>query len=135
MTRLTIVKGAAVLTLTALTLACGYSSKPAPPAAGSMPTISQLSPNATSAGSTAFAMTVNGTNFSAKAVVNWNGAAMSGTTFVSGSQLMVNIPASAIAASGTIQVTVTNPGVAGTGPYGGGGTLAATSAPVTFTIN
>jgi hypothetical protein len=37
--------------------------------------------------------------------------------------------------AGAVQVTVTNPGVTGTGPYGGGGTAAATSVASTFTIN
>lgn len=136
MTRLMILKAGTVLTLSALTLACGYSShSPAPATAGTMPAIQQLSPNSASAGGAAFTMTVNGSNFASNAAVNWNGAAMSGTTFVSGKQLMVAIPASAIASSGTVNVTVTNPAIAGTGPYGGGGTLAETSSAVTFTIN
>jgi hypothetical protein len=119
----------------AFTLACGYGSMPAPATAGNIPAISQLSPDATTAGSMAFKLTVNGSNFSTNAVVNWNGTAMTGTTFVSGQQLMVNIPASSIASSSMVQVTVTNPAVAGTGPYGGGGTMAETSAATTFTIN
>jgi hypothetical protein len=135
MTRLTIIKSAAVLTLSALTLACGYSSKPAPAVAGSMPTISTLNPNSATAGAPGFPMTVNGSNFATNAVVNWNGTAMTGTTYITGKQLMINVPASAIANSGTVQVTVTNPATGGTGPYGGGGTLAETSAPMTFTIN
>jgi hypothetical protein len=118
-----------------LTLACGYSSKPAPATAGNLPAISQLSPNSTTAGGTAFALTVNGSNFNSNAVVNWNGTALSGTAYVSGKQLMVNVPAASIASSGTVQVTVTNPAVVGTGPYGGGGTMAETSTAVSFTIN
>jgi hypothetical protein len=125
----------AVLTLgIAFTLACGYSSKPAPATAGNLPAISQLSPNSATAGGAAFTLTVNGSLFSTNAVVNWNGTAMSGTTYVSGNQLMVKIPAASIASSGTVQVTVTNPAVAGTGPYGGGGTMAETSTAVTFTV-
>jgi len=126
----------AVLALgVALTLACGYSSKPAPATVGSVPAISQLSPAAATAGSAAFTLTINGSNFNSNAVVNWNGSAMTGTTYVSGKQLMLAVPASSISASGTVQVTVTNPAVAGTGLYGGGGTMAETSAPMTFTIN
>jgi hypothetical protein len=68
--------------------------------------------------------------------VNWNGVAQtSNTTFMSGTELTVSLPASAIAAAGTVQVTVTNPAVAGGGPYGGGGTLAETSSAMSFTIN
>lgn len=123
-------------TLIAITLACGYSAKMTPPAAGSVPAIAQLSPNSTTAGGAAFTLTVNGSNFGSKSVVNWNGTAQSAnTTFVTGSQLMVAIPTSMIATSGTVQVTVTNPGTSGTGMYGSGGTLAETSSPMNFTIN
>jgi len=123
-------------TLIAITLACGYSAKMTPPAAGTIPAIAQLSPNSTTAGAAAFTMTVNGSNFGTNAVVNWNGAAQTAnTTYVTGNQLMVAIPASMIANSGTAQVTVTNPGTTGTGMYGTGGTMAATSSPMTFTIN
>jgi len=65
-----------------------------------------------------------------------NGTAQtSNTTFVSGNQLMVAVPAAAIATSGTVSVTVTNPGSPGTGMYGSGGTLAETSSPMDFTIH
>jgi hypothetical protein len=127
--------GTAALALgVAVAVACGYSSKPAPPTSGNIPAISQLSPASVSHGSAGFAMTVNGTSFNSNAVVNWNGTGMTATTRISGQQLMVNIPAASIASSGSVQVTVTNPGTAGTGPYGGGGTMAETSAPMTFTI-
>jgi hypothetical protein len=48
---------------------------------------------------------------------------------------MVAVTASAIATPGTISVTVTNPATPGTGMYGSGGTLAATSAAMSFTVN
>jgi len=128
------IKTAALALSIAFTLACGYSSKPAPATAGNIPAISQLSPNSITHGSTGFTMTINGASFNSNAIVNWNGAAMSATTYISGEQLMVNIPAAAIAASGSVQVTITNPAVAGTGPYGGGGTTAETSMPAIFTI-
>jgi hypothetical protein len=123
--------------LIALGLACGYST-PAKtmPVAGTTPTISQLAPENMNAGSAGFTLTVNGTNFGSKAVVNWNGTAQTAnTTFVSASQVTVSIPASLIATSGTAMVTVTNPGNPGTGIYGTGATLAETSTPATFTIN
>jgi hypothetical protein len=125
-----------LVALIALTVGCGYSSKMTAPVAGMMPTVSALAPNSATAGGAAFTMTVNGTNFAAKAVVNLNGTAQtSNTTFVSASQLTVAVPASAIATAGTISITVTNPATAGTGMYGGGGTLAETSAPMSFTVN
>jgi IPT/TIG domain len=125
-----------ILFLIALTVACGYSAKASPPVAGSVPAISQLSPNSASAGGPGFIMTVNGSNFGSKAVVNWNGAAQSSNTSVINSkQLSVNIPAAMIATPGTAKITVTNPGTTGTGLYGGGGTLAETSSPMDFPIN
>ena len=113
-------------------LACGYGSKnynntPAVPA------ISQLSPDNTNAGGSAFALTVNGSNFTSNAIVNWDGAPQS-TTYVTGNQLVVAIPASMIAAPSTAQISVTNP-ASGKGPYGMRGTVAETSMPVNFTIN
>ena len=125
-----------ILFLIALTVACGYSAKASPPVAGSVPAISQLSPDSASAGGPAFTMTVNGANFGSKAVVNWNGTPQSSnTTVINGKQLSVNIPAAMIATPGTVKITVTNPGTTGTGLYGGGGTLAETSSPMDFTIN
>lgn len=126
-------KTAALGAAIAFTLACGYSSKATtPPVAGNVPTISQLAPNSTTAGGADFSMTVNGGSFASKATVNFNGTPLT-TTFVTGNQLTATVPASAIAASGSAAVTVTNPGTSG-GIYGGG-TLPETSAPMTFTIN
>ena len=121
--------------LSSFPLACGYSSKtPTPAQPGAMPAISQLAPNSTSHGTPALVLTVNGSNFSATAVVNFNGAAQT-TTQVSGNQLTATIAASDLATAGTVPVTVTNPGTPGMGIYGSGGTLAETSSPMNFTIN
>jgi hypothetical protein len=129
------VNTAALAVLIALTLGCGYSSKTTTPVAGTTPTIAQLNPTDATAGGAAFTLTVNGTNFNSNAVVNWNGSAQSGSKYVSGSQLTVSVPASAIMTAGTIQVTVTNPGNPGTGIYGTGATQAETSNAMTFTVN
>jgi hypothetical protein len=130
------VNAALLSMLIVLTLACGYSSNTTPPVAGTTPNIAQLNPDDATAGAAAFTLTVNGSNFSSKAVVNWNGTAQtSNTVYVSGNQLTVAVPASAIATSGTVQVTVTNPATPGTGQYGSGGTLAETSNAMSFTIN
>jgi len=129
------IKTYSLAALIALTLGCGYSSKNYPPVAGAMPAIAELSPDSAQAGGAAFMLTVNGSNFSSKAVVNWNGTAQTASTvYVSGNQLTVAVPASAIASAGAVQVTVTNPGTPGTGMYGSGGTLPETSQPVNFTI-
>jgi hypothetical protein len=129
------VKTVSIAALIALTLACGYSSKATtPPVAGNVPAITQLNPASTTAGGADFPMIVTGTNFGTKAVVNWNGVAKTAnTTYNSATQLTLMVPAADIAASGTVNVTVTNPGTPG-GPYGGG-TLPETSTPMTFTIN
>jgi hypothetical protein len=121
--------------LAAFTLACGYSSKPTTPAvAGSMPTITELAPNNVNSGEPSFILTVNGSNFSATATINWNGTAQT-TSYVSASQLTATIAATDIAASATVPITVTNPATSGSGAYGSGGTLAETSAPMNFTVN
>ena len=119
-------------TLIAVTLACGYS-KPSGTGAASMPAISTLNPTSTTAGAAAFTLTVTGTNFASKATVNWNSAVQT-TTDVSSGQLTISVPASAVAAAGTVQITVTNPATSSGGIYGGG-TPAQTSAAVPFTIN
>ena len=115
-------------------LGCGYSAKSTtPPSAGTMPNISELSPDSATAGSSAFVLTVNGTNFNSNATINWNGTALPNTTFVTANQLMTTIPDSNLASSGTATVTVTNPGTPG-GTYGGG-TSPETSNSMTFTVN
>jgi hypothetical protein len=132
----TTVKTSLLVTLLALTLACGYGSKNYPPVAGTVPAITELNPDSATAGGDAFTLTVNGSNFATKAVVNWNGVAQTAnTTYVSANQLTVAVSASAIATAGTVPITVTNPATPGTGMYGSGGTLAETSQPVNFTIN
>ena len=132
----TILLVALTLTLAAFTVACGYSSKMTAPVAGTIPMVAALNPATANAGGPAFILTVNGSNFSSTAVVNWNGAAQTAnTTFISSNQLTVAIPASDVAMSGMVTLTVTNPGTSGTGIYGTGATQAETSTPMTFTIN
>ncbi|MGA8492220.1 MAG: FG-GAP-like repeat-containing protein [Terriglobales bacterium] len=67
-----------------------------------------LIPDATAPGGPQFMLTVNGTGFVSKSVVNWNGVALA-TQFVSGSQLKAIVPAADIATAGTASVTVINP--------------------------
>ena len=55
-------------------------------------------PDATAPGGPQFTLTVNGTGFVSKSVVNWNGGALT-TQFVSGSQLTATVPAAEIAAA------------------------------------
>jgi hypothetical protein len=88
-----------------------------------LPAITTLSPSRTTAGSSAFALTVNGSNFVASSQVIFSGNALS-TTYVSANQLTATIPSALVASAGTPSVTVTNPS-----PGGG------TSNAVSFTIN
>ena len=82
-------------------------------APGTPPTITSLSASTTSASSTpycssqGFTLTVNGTNFTSDALVNWNGTTQT-TTFVSPTQLTAAIPAAQAAFPGPVAVTVTN---------------------------
>ncbi|MDX1982840.1 MAG: hypothetical protein SFV51_21400, partial [Bryobacteraceae bacterium] len=71
------------------------------------PQITGLSPSSAVAGGAAFAMTVNGANFRAGAVVQWNGTPLA-TTVLSASQLSANVTAALIAGAGSISITVAN---------------------------
>jgi 6-phosphogluconolactonase (cycloisomerase 2 family) len=88
-----------------------------------VPSITSMSPNSAATGGSAFTLTVNGTNFVSTSLVSFGGTART-TMFISSTQLTASIDAAAIAAPGTMTVTVTNPA-----PGGG------TSNPVNFTIS
>ena len=122
-----------VVLLAAIGVGCGYSSHATmPQQPGTMPAIATLVPPSTAMGSSTFTLEVDGTNFGGKASVSFNGAPMA-TTFVSATVVRATIPASAVMNAATVPVTVTNPGTPG-GIYGGG-TAAAVSAPMNFTIS
>ncbi len=74
----------------------------------SNPTLTSLGPNVAAMGSPDINITVNGKNFVNGAVVYWNGEPRA-TTFVSATQLQVNIPASDLAFAGNASVTVSHP--------------------------
>ncbi|MCS6842145.1 MAG: cell shape-determining protein [Roseiflexus sp.] len=86
------------------------------------PTISAISPFTAVAGDPGFPLTITGTGFITSSVVRWNGTDLP-TSFSSSTVLTATVPAERIAAAGTANVTVFNPG-----PGGG------ESNPVTFTI-
>ncbi len=77
-----------------------------------VPAISSLAPASTTAGGSAFTLTVSGTGFVASSTVNWNGTALT-TTFISDAQLTASVPASDIAGAGTASVTVSSPAPGG----------------------
>jgi len=71
--------------------------------------IVELNPNQAAAGGAALNVTVSGANFVSGATVQWNGQPRP-TTFVSATQLTVQIPASDFATGGKATVSVENPG-------------------------
>jgi hypothetical protein len=74
-----------------------------------VPLINQpLVPDAVAPGGPAFTLTLNGTGFVSKSVVNWNGGLRT-TVFISRSQLTASITAADIAVAGTASITVVNP--------------------------
>lgn len=76
------------------------------------PSIGGLAPASATAGSPAFTMTVNGSNFVNGAVVRWNGSDRA-TTFISATQVTANVLSGDIAANGTANVQVFNPAPGG----------------------
>jgi hypothetical protein len=72
------------------------------------PAIGSLSPPVASAGGASFTLSVDGTGFTAASTVYWGTKALS-TQYVNGTQLTAQVPASAIANTGTGAVTVQNP--------------------------
>jgi len=84
-----------------------------PARVSAVPLINQpLIPDAVAPGGSGFMITVNGTGFESRSVINWNGSPRA-TTFVNGSQLTANILASDIATAGTASVTVVTPAPGG----------------------
>jgi hypothetical protein len=72
------------------------------------PSISSLSPNAMTAGSPQFTLSVKGDNFFSASVLRWNGGDRQ-TTVVSASELTAVILPSDIANPGTAEIKVTTP--------------------------
>jgi hypothetical protein len=87
------------------------------------PTVSGISPMNITAGSATFPLTVSGANFTAASTVMWGTTALT-TTFVSSTEVTVQVAAALVAEGGTATVTVVSPA-----PGGG------TSGAETFTIN
>jgi len=85
------------------------------------PTISSLNPGSATAGSAGFVLTVTGSGFNQTSTINWNGNTIP-TTYLDSTQLNADIPASLIAASGSIPVTVAT-------------TSSGTSTAQNFTVN
>ena len=88
-----------------------------------VPAITSISPSSATAGSAGQTLTINGTNFLSNSTVTYNGAAHA-ATYVSASQLTIQLSSSDQATAGTYAVVVTN-----TAPGGGA------SNSVNFTVD
>ncbi|MFZ0737517.1 MAG: hypothetical protein WA002_11735 [Candidatus Acidiferrales bacterium] len=74
------------------------------------PVITTISPTSAVAGSAQFTLTVNGTAFTSFAFVNFNGSPLTTSDTGAPTSLTATVPATAIAAVGTVPVTVTEGG-------------------------
>ncbi|HXY23731.1 MAG TPA: IPT/TIG domain-containing protein [Candidatus Acidoferrum sp.] len=91
---------------TSTILVFNISSAPNP-----VPTLTSISPTSTTVG-TGVTMTLTGTNFVASSTVNFGANVLTPTSQTS-TQLVVTVPAGDVAATGTVNVTVTNPAPGG----------------------
>jgi hypothetical protein len=106
------------------TLGCGGSggSQTVPPPENPLPSITAITPNSATVGSSALTVTVSGSGFIAASVIRWNDASLN-TSYVSSTSLTARVPASDLGALGTANISVQNPA-----PGGG------TSSNITFTV-
>ena len=70
-----------------------------------------VSPSTATVGAQGFTITANGSGFTTGALILWNGTALN-TTLVSANQLTAPVPATDLAAAGTVKVSVQIPGSA-----------------------
>ncbi len=83
-----------------------------PPNQNPVPSITKTSPTAMPAQSSDFTLTVTGTGFISSSQIEWNAAPVS-TSYDSNTQLQAQIPASSVASSGTVNITVVSPAPGG----------------------
>ena len=77
-----------------------------------VPSLTNISPQNAQAASGPFMLTVNGANFVSNSVVLWNGAGLP-TTYVSSTQLTVQVAGSLVASPGWVWVSIFNPAPGG----------------------
>lgn len=80
--------------------------------ASAIPVVQSVNPQQVTAGALSFSLSVLGSNFLPGAAINF-GTSSFPTAWQNSSQLSATIPAALVATAGTIQVSVTNPGVSG----------------------
>jgi hypothetical protein len=108
-----VLRPAARLALLSLVLQ-GCGSDATGPSAGS-PTIASIGPNRVRPQSGPFSLVVNGGNFRAGSLVQWNGASCQ-TSFVDSTRLVASIPGADVAVAGTVEIRVLNPDGRRSGP-------------------
>lgn len=74
------------------------------------PSIASISPTSVAVGAAQFTLTVNGANFSANSVVNFNGSALTTNTSGQPSTITATVPAALVSVAGTVPVDVTDSG-------------------------
>jgi len=89
-------------------------------AAGCTENVTSISPTTVAEGGAAFKLTVLGSGFASGDTVQWNGSSRS-TAYVSTTELIAQINAADIAATGSAAITVTNPAAAALGTSGTSG--------------
>jgi len=106
-------------TIVTIKASIGLSFQPATltvnPVPSPIASITSLSPASAPAGSPNLVLTINGTNFVSGATVAFGASNLSNPSITS-NQITVNVPAADLVTPGPIFVTVTNPGVAASGP-------------------
>ena len=114
---------AALFSLASFLAACGGGSSNSTAALNPVPAVAGLSPSSTVAGAAPQTLTISGSNFLPTSVVSFNGASQA-ASFVSSSELTIQVSAAQQASAGNFPVVVTNPS-----PGGGA------SGPVEYTVN
>lgn len=101
--------------------------------AGCTENVTSVSPTSVAEAGPAFKLTVLGSGFGSGDAVQWNGSNRA-TTYVSTTELIAQINAADIAATGSASITVTNPAAAALGSSGTSGTSGSASNAQTVTI-
>jgi Tol biopolymer transport system component len=115
----------------------GVNNPPPPPTPTTSPTITSISPNAVASGGASFTLTVSGRGFDSRtgeeSLLQWGDTLANATVSSNGQQLTATIPASLIANSGNVLVSVCNCNNADlVGPVSNTATLVITTPPQTI---
>ena len=107
---------------------CSSGSPGTPaPAQNPVPVLTNITPTSASTGSAAVTLTATGTSFIQSSQIAWNGTPVT-TTFVSGTELQAQIPASSLTSAATVTVSVVTPSP-------GGGSSKSMSFMITLSIS